>query len=137
MDVFIHDFLFLYYVLTDAQHLFDHLPPLRHYLFFSYRDQDLVVANLDFLGCLALLNGVALHVRLFAPLRNANGFVLIPIRMIALIPLAPPRAVSPKPFPGPLTVLVIGEPLTAFITSHAVPPHVRYPHPPPVNHNTT
>jgi hypothetical protein len=125
MDVYIHDFLVVDDVLTDAQYLFDHLPPLHHDLFLRDRDQDLVVANLDFLGSLAFLNGDALHVRLFALLRNSNRFVVIPIRMVALIALTPPRAVSPKPFLRTLTVLVLGEPVAAFITSHAVPPHVQ------------
>jgi hypothetical protein len=127
MGVYANDFLVLDDVLANAQHLFDHLPPLHHDLFLGHGDQDLVVSNLDLLGCLAFLNGDALHVRLFALLGNPNRLVIVPLRMVVvLIPLAPPRAASPRSFLRALTVLVVlGDPVAAVLGSHAVPPHVR------------
>jgi hypothetical protein len=130
MGVYTNDFLVLDDVLADAQHLFYHLPLLHHDLFLGYGDQDFVVANLYLLGCLALLDGDALYVRLFALFGNSNRLVLVvPGRMgIVLIPLTPPRAASPKPpFLRAFAVLVVlGESVAAvFSTSHAVPPHVR------------
>jgi hypothetical protein len=126
--VYSHNFLVLDDVLADAQHLLDHLSPLDHDLFLGHGDQDLVVANLDILGCLALLNGYALYVRLFTLFGNPNRLVVMPFRVgVVLIPLTPPRAAGSKPpFLRAFTVLVVlGEPVAAVSTSHAVPPHVR------------
>jgi hypothetical protein len=123
--VYTHDFLILDNVLADAQHLLDHLPLLHHDLFLGHGDQDLVVANLDLLGCLAFLNGDALHTRFFALSGNLNRVLVALARMVAPLPLAPPRAVSSKsPFLRAFTVL--GESAVAAVsTSHAVPPHLR------------
>jgi hypothetical protein len=126
--VYTHDFLILDNVLADAQHLLDHLPLLHHDLFLGHGDQDLVVANFDLLGCLAFLNGDALHTRFFALSGNLNRVLVALARMVAPLPLAPPRAVSPKsPFLRAFTVLVVlGESAVAAVsTSHAVPPHLR------------
>jgi hypothetical protein len=124
---YVDDFLILDDVLADAQHLLDHLPPLHYDLFFSHGDQHLVIADLDVLRCLALLDGYALYVGFFTPFWNPDLFLVVAVWVgVAFIPLTPPRAASPRPFPRWSTVLVVlGEPVAAVLGSHAVPPHVR------------
>jgi hypothetical protein len=125
--VYANDFLVLDDVLTDSQHLFDHLALLHHDLFLGHGDQHFVVAHLNIFGCLALLNGYALDTRFFAFFGNPNRVLIMPVRMISTSLLTPTRAVSPNPpFLRAFTVLVVlGEPVAAVSTSHAVPPHVQ------------
>jgi hypothetical protein len=93
-DVCTDRFLFLDDLLTDAQHFFDHRPLLHHDLFLDHGDQDLIVANLNLLGCLAFLNGDALHVRLFALLGNPNRLLVVLIGMVAPMGLTPSGVVA-------------------------------------------